>query len=146
MARQGGRVQLQQSNMRLALNMATMAKEGFSCTTIRGTMYLIMRPCTEDREEKKRGVQFPGHDKMKVAIQRHPAMLHQNHMSGCLPCQNGTAKHLHTCWRRKGTGAPPPNQLRQQTAEPTPPQAGMPPAPTGITSAAESSQIMIPWW
>jgi hypothetical protein len=30
MARQGGRVQLEQSDMRLALNMAKMAKEGIS--------------------------------------------------------------------------------------------------------------------
>jgi len=29
MARQGGRVQLEQSDMRLPLNMAKMAKEGF---------------------------------------------------------------------------------------------------------------------
>jgi len=31
MARQGGRVQLEQSDMHLALNMAKMAKEGFVC-------------------------------------------------------------------------------------------------------------------
>jgi len=31
MARQGGRVQLEQSDLRLALNMAKMAKEGFLC-------------------------------------------------------------------------------------------------------------------
>jgi hypothetical protein len=33
-ASNGGRVQQQQSNMRLALNMAKMAKAEFSCTTI----------------------------------------------------------------------------------------------------------------
>jgi len=34
MARQGGRVQLEQSDMRLALNMAKMAKGRFSCAAI----------------------------------------------------------------------------------------------------------------
>jgi hypothetical protein len=34
MARQGGRVQLEQSDMRLSLNMAKMAKEGFFRATI----------------------------------------------------------------------------------------------------------------
>jgi len=34
MARQGGRVQLEQSDMRFALKLAKMAKGGFSHTTI----------------------------------------------------------------------------------------------------------------
>jgi len=78
MARQEGRVQLEQSNMRLALNKAKMAKEGSSRTTIEETKYLIKKPCAEVREEKKRGDEFPGHNKVKAAIQRHPAMLRQN--------------------------------------------------------------------
>jgi hypothetical protein len=41
MARQGGQVQLEQSNMRLPLNMAKMAKEGFSGATIEEMKYLI---------------------------------------------------------------------------------------------------------
>jgi len=41
MARQGGRVQQEQSDMRLALNMAKMAKEGFSRAAIEGTKFLI---------------------------------------------------------------------------------------------------------
>jgi len=61
MARQGGRLQLEQSDMRLALNMAKMAKEGFSRAAIEETKYLIKKPCAEVREEKKRGVEFPGH-------------------------------------------------------------------------------------
>jgi hypothetical protein len=44
MVRQGGRVQLQQSNMCLALNMAKMAKEGFSRAAIEETKYLIKKP------------------------------------------------------------------------------------------------------
>jgi hypothetical protein len=51
MARQGGRVQLEQSDMRLALNMAKMAKEGFSRAAIKETKYLIKKPRAEVREE-----------------------------------------------------------------------------------------------
>jgi len=53
MVRQGGRVQLELSDMRLALNMAKMAKGGFSRTTIEETQQLIKKPRTEVREEKK---------------------------------------------------------------------------------------------
>jgi hypothetical protein len=69
MARQAGRVQLEQSDMRLALNMAKMAKDGFSRTAIEETKYLIKKPRAEVREEKTRGVECPGHKKVKAAIQ-----------------------------------------------------------------------------
>jgi hypothetical protein len=52
MARQGGRVQLVQSDMRLALNMAKMAKSGFSCAAVEETQYLIQKPSAEVQEEK----------------------------------------------------------------------------------------------
>jgi len=142
MARQGGRVQLEQSDMRLALNMAKMAKEGFSRAAIEETKYLIKKPHAEVWEEKKRGVEFPGHEKVKAAIQRQPAMLCQNQTSGCLPCQNGTAKNPQTRWTRKGTGAPPPAQRRERIPEPTPPPPGTPPAPTGNTSGAQTAEII----
>jgi hypothetical protein len=61
--------------MRPTLNMAKMAKGGFSRATIEETQYLIKKPCAEVREEKKRGVEFPGHKQVKAAIERHPAML-----------------------------------------------------------------------
>ena len=77
MARQGGRVQLEQSDMHLALNMAKMATEGFLCAAIEETKYFIQKPRTEVREEKMRGVEFPGHKQVKAAIQRYPAMLCQ---------------------------------------------------------------------
>jgi len=92
MARQGGRVQLEQSDMRLALKMAKMAKGGLSRGAIEETKFLIKNPFDKVREEKKQGVESPGHNKLKAAIQRHPAMLRQNQMAGCLPCPNGTAK------------------------------------------------------
>jgi len=76
MARQGGRVQLEQSNMRLALHMAKMAKQGFSRASLEGMQQLIKKPRAEVQEEKKRGVEFPGHEKVKAAIERHPAMVY----------------------------------------------------------------------
>jgi len=142
MARQGDRVQLEQSDMRLALNMAKMAKEGFSLDAIEDTKYLIKKRRAEVGEETKRGVEFPEHKKVKAAIQRHPAMLRQNQTSGCLPCQNGTTKNPQTQWRRKGTGTPPPDQRREPTPEPTPPLPCAPPAPTGNTSEVQPSQIV----
>ena len=51
--RRGGRVQLEQSDMRLWLNMAKMAKEGFSRAAIEETKYLIKRPHAKVRKEKK---------------------------------------------------------------------------------------------
>jgi hypothetical protein len=133
MARQGGRVQLEQSDMRLALIMPKMAKSGFSCTAIKETQQLIEKHRAQVREEKKRGVEFRGHQKVKAAMERHPAMVYKNHTAGCLPCQHGTAKNVQACWRRKGTAAPPP--------EPAAPPPGMPPAPPGDAEGTESYEI-----
>jgi hypothetical protein len=77
MPRQGGRVQLEQSDMRLALIMAKMAKEGFSRASIEETKYLIKKPRAVVQEEKKRGVEFAGHKQVKAPIQRNPVMLCQ---------------------------------------------------------------------
>jgi len=92
MVGQGGWVQLEQSDMRLALNVAKMAKEGFSRAAIEETQFLIKKCCAEVRDEKKRGFEFPGHRNARAAIERHPATLRQNQMAGCPPCQNGMAK------------------------------------------------------
>jgi len=43
MARQGGRVQMEQSDMCLALNMAQMANGGFSRARIQEKQYLIKK-------------------------------------------------------------------------------------------------------
>jgi hypothetical protein len=133
MARQGGRVQLEQSNMRLALNMAKMAKGGFLRGAIEETQQLINNPRTEVREENKRGVEFPGHQKVKAAMERHPAMVYKNHTAGCPPGQNGTAKNPVTRWRPKGTAAPPP--------DPAAPPPGTPPAPPGDAEGNERDEI-----
>jgi len=108
MARQGGRVQLKQSDMCLSLNMATMAKGGFSCAAIEEKQQLIKKPHAEVREEKKWGVEVPAHNMVKAAIERHPAMVRENQTDGCLPCENSAAKNPETCWRCKVKGAPPP--------------------------------------
>jgi len=106
----------------------------------------MKKPRAEVREEKKRCVEFPGYNKLKAAIARHPAMLRQNQTPGCLSCQNGTAKNLQTRWRRKGTGAPPPNRRRQQnpepTPEPTPSLPGTPLASTGNSSGDQCLEII----
>ena len=97
MARQGDRVQLEQSDIRLALSMAKMTKGGFSRATMEETQQLIKKPRAEVREEKKRGVEFPGHNKVKAAIERHLAMGYKNQTDGCLPCQMAPQKiHRHT--------------------------------------------------
>jgi hypothetical protein len=47
MARQGGQVLLEQSDMSLALNVAIMAKGGFSRAAIQETQQLNKKPCAE---------------------------------------------------------------------------------------------------
>jgi len=142
---QGGWVQVEQSDMCLALNMAKMAKGGFSRATIEETQFLIKEPRAEVQEGKKQGVEFPGHENVKAAMDRHPAMLRENQTDCCLPCQSGTAQNPQTCWRHKGTGAPPPERLREPTPEPTPEPMphppGTPPVPPGDNEAAHVSEI-----
>jgi len=144
--------------MGLAMDIAQMAKGGFSHSAIEETQYLIKNPRAKVREEKKQGVRVPGHPMVKPAIERHLAILHQHHTARCLSCQNGTAKNLHIRWWNKGTGAALPNWPRQLTPEPTPeptpeltpepttepgpPLPGTPPAPTNNTSGAQRAQII----
>ena len=130
MARQGGRVQLEQSDMHLALNMAIMAKDGVSRAAMEETKYLIKKPRAEVRAQQTKSVEFPGHKKVQAAIKRHPAMLRQDQTSGCLPCQNDTPKNQQARWRHKGTGEPASAQTREWTPEPTSPPPGRhPPQP-----------------
>jgi len=138
-ARQGARIQLEQSNMRLALNMAKMAKWGLSCAAIEESQYLIKELCAEVCGEQKREVEFPGHRKAKAPIESHPAMVCKNWTDSCLHCQNGTAMSLQTGWRRKRMGAPPPHRLRQLTPEPTPPPPVTPPGLLGDNGESQAS-------
>jgi len=59
--RQEGRVQLEQSDMCLALNTAQMDKECCSPAAIEETKYLIKKPRAEVLQETQWGVGFPGH-------------------------------------------------------------------------------------
>jgi len=132
MARQGGQVQLEQSNLRLAFNMAKMAKGGFSQAAIEETQQLIKNPLAEVWEAKEQGVLFPGHNKVEAAIQRHLAMVCGNQKAGSLPSQHGTVMNSKTHWRRTGMGAPPP--------QPVPCPLRMPPAPPGDSERSRSSE------
>jgi len=58
-ARQGVRVEWEQSNMRLDLNVAKIAKKDFSPAAMEEQQFLIRKPRAEVREEKKWGVEFP---------------------------------------------------------------------------------------
>jgi len=118
-----------------------MVTGGFLGSTVEEMLYVIMRPRAEVREGMKRGAECPGHKQLKAAIVRHPAMLYQNHTPGFLPSQDGNTQNPLTCWRRKGTSAPPPDQRRQRTPEPMPPLPGTPPAPTGNNCRAQHSHI-----
>lgn len=103
MARQGGRVQLEQADMRIAQNVVNMAKHGISRAAIEETKNLIKKPRAEIREEKRRGVELPGHKSVKAVIEKHPSMIYENHLIGCLRCQNNIARNPATRWKRKGT-------------------------------------------
>jgi len=74
---------------------------------------------------------------VKAAIECHPAMLHQNHTSGCFRSQNCAATNLQTRWGCKGTGAPQPAIHR-----PTTPLPGKPSAAPGNNLGAQLSQIV----
>jgi len=77
-------------------------RNGFSCAIIEKTQYLMKKPRAEVWEEKKWGVGMFGHEKVKSAIQRHPAMLRQNQTNTCLPCHNAPSTiHRHAGgWRQ----------------------------------------------
>jgi hypothetical protein len=53
MARQGGQVQLEQSDMPLEFSIAQLAKGRFSCDAIEEKQCVIKNPRAEVREEKK---------------------------------------------------------------------------------------------
>jgi len=133
MARQGGRAQLEQSDMHLDLNMAKMAKVGFLHATLEEMQYLIKIPCAEVKEETKQGVQLSEHSKQKAGTEIHPSMVRDNQMDSCLAGRNGAPKNMPTRWRCEGTGAPPP--------EPASPPPRMPPAPPSDNEGDHSSQI-----
>jgi len=87
------------------------------------------------------GVEFPGYETVKSMMERHPAMLPENQMDAGLPCQHCIAQNRQTGWRRKGTGAPPPERLGQPTLEPTPHSPATPFVPPAHNKPAHLFQI-----
>jgi hypothetical protein len=85
MERQGGRGQHKQSDMHLASNLGKMAKGVLSYAAKEETQFLMKKPRAKVREDKKRGVEFPGHKNVVAAMERHPAMICQNHTDSCHP-------------------------------------------------------------
>jgi len=143
MASQGDRVQLEQSNVCPPLNIGKMANEGFSCSAIEETKYLIKKSLAEVRKEKMRGVNFPGHANVIATIETHPAMLCQNHTAGYLPCPNGTGKHPEPWWGWKRTAVPPLDRRRLPTPQQTPLLLSTPPAPTSNNAGDQRSKSSI---
>jgi len=99
MAKHEGRVQLKQSDIRLALNIGKMPQGGFLCSTIEEMQHVIKNPCSNVQGEKPWGVEFPGHKKVKTVRQRHLTMVRENQTDGGLPCRSGTAQNPQICWR-----------------------------------------------
>jgi len=141
MARQGGRVQLEQCKVRLAMNIAKMAKGGIHGAAIEDMQYLFKKPRAKLRDVMKWVIEFPGEKMLKSAKERHLIMLLQNHTTGRLSWHNCTAMNSQTFCRRNGTGAPAPAQCRYLTPPPKPHLPRRPPAPTGKNSGSASSQI-----
>jgi len=71
------------------------------------------------------------------------AMLCQYHLDKCFPCPNGTVKNPQTRWRRKGTGAAPPDRRRQRTPVPALPEPGMTPVRPGNNAGPQHSKNVI---
>jgi len=94
----------------MVLNIVKMAKGGSSHASLDEMQSLCKKPRTKVQEEKKRGVECPGYQKIKAAMERDLPMLCLNHTAGCPPGQNATAMIPQTRSRRKGTGAPAANE------------------------------------
>jgi len=127
--------------MNLALDMAKMAKGGFSCTAIEEMQHVIKIPQAKVREQKKLGDEFPGNKYLNASKLRYPAVLREHQHAGCLPGQNGTVLDSQTRWRHQGLCAPPPHRVRQPTPDTTPRPPGTPSLPTGDNEGAPSSEI-----
>jgi len=92
MAKQGGWVQLELSNMHLAYKKAEIAKEGFSCATMEEMQYQIKQLCSKLQEQEKRSIEFSGHQMVNGTMERLLAMVRENQTNSCIPCQYGTAQ------------------------------------------------------
>jgi hypothetical protein len=84
MSWQGGRVELKQSNMCLALNMLKIAKARFLLPDKKETQDGTKQSSAELQEEKKTGVEFPWNGIVKAAIKRHLAITSSKQQSRIL--------------------------------------------------------------
>ena len=89
----------------------------------------VKKAHAEVREVTKWVDEFQGHIEVKAAMEKYVAMLRENHTDIRLSCHNGTVKNPHTRWRRKETGAHPPDRCSELSPEPTPHLTGTPPLP-----------------
>jgi len=71
------RLQLEQSDMHLALNMAKMSKGGFSHSGIKQTQYLVNILHATVQQGMIPAPVFPGHRKVKAAIECQPVLVVQ---------------------------------------------------------------------
>jgi len=141
MARQGGWVQLEQSDICLVLNMAKMAKGGFLCTTIEKTQYLVNKFRTKVRKVRMLVDLFPGYWQVRAAIERHSALVCEHKTNGCLHCQYGIAKNPQTYWRCQGWHSPLPDWHRWLAPELMPLLPGTPPAPPCDNEGTQTFQM-----
>jgi hypothetical protein len=106
---QGGRVQLEQSNMCIAFSMAIIATRRFTWAAIVETQYKIIQPWAEIQVESNWGWQCDGQNNMKETIVRHPAIHQESQMAGGNPMHNTSALIPQSHWRGEGIGAPAPD-------------------------------------
>jgi hypothetical protein len=125
----------------LALNMAKLAKRGWSYSAMEKSQYQIKKPCAKAQEEKMWGVESPAQSKLKAVTGRHPVMVPNNQVDRSLYCQNVTVQNLQARWRCKEMGAPPPQCLWQLTPLLRQLLPGNPPAATGVTEGVPLFQI-----
>jgi len=140
-ARHGDWVQLEQSNMHLALKIPKMATGGFSCTTMEETQYSLPKPHTEVWEVTKLGVNICVCRNINATMRKHLTTVWELQMDRCLLQPNGTANHPQTPWRCIGADIPPPDWLRQPTLEPMLLPAETPPTRLSDNEHNHASQI-----
>jgi len=139
--REGGQVQLEQPDLRLALNMATMLELEYMRATMEDRQRRFKQLLAKVQKQNMQGVEFPAYKHVKAAMEIPWAMVRKNQMNVCLPCQNGTAQNQQTCRRKKGIGAPQPDQPRGPTSEHMPCPPGLPPVPPSDNEGAHDSEI-----
>ena len=140
-ARQGGQIQLEQSDMQLVLKMVKTAKGGYSQAAMEKMLFHIPKHHAVVQPEARWGVELPEHRKVKTVIEIQPSMFHETQTPGYLPCKNCRAKHLQSRWRCHGTFEPPLDPHRQPIPEPKPHPPRIPPAVPSNDKGAVSSQI-----